>query len=58
MAQRVVAETNSQLELLSRKEIARQALSASRIIIARDLDTCVAISNQYGPALNYPDPRP
>ncbi|KJF75911.1 hypothetical protein UA45_21260, partial [Morganella morganii] len=49
MAQRVVAETNSQLELLSRKEIARQALSASRIIIARDLDTCVAISNQYGP---------
>ena len=49
MAQRVVAETNSQLELLSRKEIARQALSASRIIIARDTDTCVAISNQYGP---------
>uniref|UniRef100_UPI0039B0D846 histidinol dehydrogenase n=1 Tax=Morganella psychrotolerans TaxID=368603 RepID=UPI0039B0D846 len=49
LAKRVTEETNKQLALLSRKEIARQALAASRIIIARDLDTCVAISNQYGP---------
>ena len=59
MAQRVVAETNSQLELLSRKEIARQALSASRIIIARDLDTlCGDQQSVRSGALNYPDPRP
>ncbi len=34
---------------LPRAETARVALSASRIIVARDLAQCVAISNQYGP---------
>ena len=36
-------------ELPCRAETARVALSASRIIVARDLAQCVAISNQYGP---------
>ncbi|RFZ99091.1 histidinol dehydrogenase [Klebsiella pneumoniae] len=38
-----------QLAALPRAETARVALSASRIIVARDLAQCVAISNLYGP---------
>ncbi|ELY4815431.1 histidinol dehydrogenase [Cronobacter malonaticus] len=49
MAQAVNDATARQLEALPRAETARQALSASRIIVARDLAQCVAISNQYGP---------
>lgn len=49
MAQRVVKEISHQLANLPRAETARQALAASRVIIARDLAQCVAISNQYGP---------
>ena len=37
------------LAALPRAETARVALSASRIIVARDLAQCVAISNLYGP---------
>ncbi|EPC7250467.1 histidinol dehydrogenase [Cronobacter sakazakii] len=49
MAQAVADATARQLEALPRAETARQALSASRIIVASDLAQCVAISNQYGP---------
>ncbi|AHB69843.1 histidinol dehydrogenase [Cronobacter malonaticus] len=49
MAQAVADATARQLEALPRAETARQALTASRIIVARDLAQCVAISNQYGP---------
>ncbi|EOC0003918.1 histidinol dehydrogenase [Cronobacter turicensis] len=49
MAQAVAVATARQLEALPRAETARQALSASRIIVARDLAQCVEISNQYGP---------
>ncbi|WP_171965965.1 histidinol dehydrogenase [Cronobacter sakazakii] len=49
MAQAVADATARQLEVLPRAETARQALSASRIIVARDLAQCVTISNQYGP---------
>ncbi|EOW6772578.1 histidinol dehydrogenase [Cronobacter muytjensii] len=49
MAQAVADATARQLEALPRADTARQALSASRIIVARDLAQCVAISNQYGP---------
>ncbi|ELY2651867.1 histidinol dehydrogenase [Cronobacter sakazakii] len=49
MAQAVADATARQLEALPRVQTARQALSASRIIVARDLAQCVAISNQYGP---------
>ena len=49
MAQAVADATARQLEALPRAQTACQALSASRIIVARDLAQCVAISNQYGP---------
>lgn len=49
MAQAVAEAVERQLAALPRAETARKALSASRIIIARDLAQCVEISNQYGP---------
>ncbi|WP_024552614.1 histidinol dehydrogenase [Franconibacter helveticus 513] len=49
MAQAVSEAVERQLAALPRAETARKALSASRIIIARDLAQCVEISNQYGP---------
>lgn len=49
MAKRVGDAVELQLADLPRAETARQALSASRLIVARDLDQCIAISNQYGP---------
>jgi histidinol dehydrogenase len=49
MAKRVGEAVERQLADLPRAETARQALSASRLIVARDLAQCVAISNQYGP---------
>ncbi|HFZ8992981.1 TPA: histidinol dehydrogenase [Citrobacter freundii] len=49
MARRVSAAVERQLADLPRAETARQALSASRLIVAQDLAQCVAISNQYGP---------
>ncbi|MDU2496479.1 MAG: histidinol dehydrogenase [Klebsiella grimontii] len=49
MATRVAQAVERQLAALSRAETARGALSASRIIVARDIAQCVAISNQYGP---------
>ncbi|HIE0658414.1 MULTISPECIES: histidinol dehydrogenase [unclassified Providencia] len=48
-AQRVIEETETQLAQLSRAEIAREALSASRVIIADSIAQCVEISNRYGP---------
>ncbi|MEX9868633.1 histidinol dehydrogenase [Providencia huaxiensis] len=48
-AQRVIEETEKQLAQLSRAEIAREALSASRVIIADSISQCVEISNRYGP---------
>lgn len=49
LAKAVIAETETQLALLSRAEIAKQALTESRVIITRDLDQCIEISNSYGP---------
>lgn len=48
-AQRVIDETEKQLAEISRADIARAALSASRVIIADSIEQCVAISNRYGP---------
>ena len=48
-AQRVIDETEKQLAQLSRAAIAREALSASRVIIADSINQCVEISNRYGP---------
>ncbi|WP_407211195.1 histidinol dehydrogenase [Enterobacter cloacae] len=49
MAKRVGEAVERQLADLPRADTARRALSASRLIVARDLDQCIAISNQYGP---------
>ena len=49
MAQSVADAVERQLAELPRAETARQALAESRLIVARDLAQCVAISNQYGP---------
>lgn len=49
IAQAVVIEVELQLEQLSRKDIASQALENSRLIVTKDLQQCIDISNQYGP---------
>ncbi len=49
IAAAVARETEAQLALLSRGDIARRALEGSRLIVARDLAQCIEISNQYGP---------
>ncbi|NPE57064.1 histidinol dehydrogenase [Dickeya dadantii] len=49
MAQAVIEAVERQLTTLSRADIARQALASSRVVVARDLDQCIDISNQYGP---------
>ncbi|EMH4162868.1 histidinol dehydrogenase [Pluralibacter gergoviae] len=49
MAAKVAQAVERQLAQLSRADTARLALSASRLIVARDLAQCVEISNQYGP---------
>ena len=49
LARKVIAQITIQLTTLSRADIAQQALAESRIIIARDLEQCIEISNQYGP---------
>ncbi|MEB6378331.1 histidinol dehydrogenase [Leclercia adecarboxylata] len=49
MAKLVGEAVERQLADLPRADTARQALSASRLIVARDLDQCIAISNLYGP---------
>lgn len=49
IAQAVSDELEKQLVTLSRSAIARQALVESRLIVTKDLDQCIEISNQYGP---------
>ncbi|HHL2561304.1 TPA: histidinol dehydrogenase [Yersinia enterocolitica] len=49
IAQAVAVEVEQQLKQLSRADIARQALESSRLIITKDLQQCIDISNQYGP---------
>ena len=49
MAYAVAEAVERQLTALPRADTARQALAESRLIVARDLAQCVAISNQYGP---------
>jgi histidinol dehydrogenase len=49
VANRVRAEISSQLETLSRANIAAQSLANSRIIIVEDIESAVQISNSYAP---------
>lgn len=49
MAGKVADAVERQLAGLPRAETARQALAASRLIVAKDLAQCIDISNAYGP---------
>lgn len=49
LAEKVASEVDRQLLTLPRRAIAEKALSMSRIIVAKDLAECVAISNRYAP---------
>ncbi|AHM73247.1 histidinol dehydrogenase [Yersinia hibernica] len=49
IAKAVASAVEEQLQQLSRADIARQALESSRLIITKDLQQCIDISNQYGP---------
>ena len=49
LAKQTALYVEQQLAQLPRAEIARKALSHSRILIAEDLAQCVAISNEYAP---------
>lgn len=45
----VADELDKQVQLLSRKDIALQALKQSRLILTKDLSQAVEVSNRYGP---------
>ncbi|WP_392563796.1 histidinol dehydrogenase [Orbus wheelerorum] len=49
LASSVAIEITKQLSQLSRKDIAQQALKESRLIITKDINQCIEISNRYGP---------
>ncbi len=49
LAKAVAQAAARQLADLPRKDIAVKALSASRLIVVKDLDECVAVSNRYAP---------
>ena len=49
LAQEVQTEIEVQLALLSRADIARQALQNSLTILVRDIETAIEISNMYAP---------
>lgn len=58
--EKVQAQLKVQLTALPRQEIAKQALSQSAAIVVNDLETAIAISNQYGPehlSLQVDSPR-
>jgi len=46
---KVSLELEKQVSVLSRREIAEQALKQSRLILTKDLAQAVAVSNRYGP---------
>ncbi|MDR0559336.1 MAG: histidinol dehydrogenase [Prevotellaceae bacterium] len=49
VAEKVVDEINKQTELLPRKEIVKQSLENARIIVLKNIDECIALSNDYAP---------
>lgn len=49
MIDAVVAEVESQLNLLPRKEIATRALEHSKLIVLRDMEQVVEMVNEYAP---------
>ena len=49
MAEEVSMEVDRQLDLLPRKEMAAQSLLYSKLIIVKDIDEAVEITNEYAP---------
>ena len=49
MLQQVEEETLKQLDLLPRKEIAKQSLDNSRFVLVKDYDEAMQLSNAYAP---------
>lgn len=49
LAEQVKKEIDKQIKTLPRQSIAEKALIKSRLIVTKDLEQCIAISNQYGP---------
>ncbi|NII10332.1 histidinol dehydrogenase [Oleiagrimonas sp. C23AA] len=60
LAEAVAAQVNTQMAQLSRREIAAEAISQSRLIVVENLDQAAALSNAYAPEhliLNVAEPR-
>lgn len=60
IAEKTVQEIDRQLKGLTRKEIARKAMTHCRIVMVNDLQTAMTIANQYAPEhllLQIDDPR-
>lgn len=49
LADKVLAEVERQLELLPRKEIASKSVANSKIILVKDLEEVVDVTNEYAP---------
>ncbi|MDR0873331.1 MAG: histidinol dehydrogenase [Prevotellaceae bacterium] len=49
LAEKVMIEVEKQVELLPRVDLARKALENSKIIIVRNIDEAIALTNEYAP---------
>lgn len=49
LIQQVIEQIETQLEKLPRKEIAEKALQNSKIILLKNIDEAIALTNQYAP---------
>lgn len=49
LIQQVIEQIETQLEKLPRKEIAEKALKNSKIILLKNIDEAIALTNQYAP---------
>ncbi len=49
LVEKVQAEVARQLEALPRKEIAAQALAHSKLVVVRDMDEAMELTNRYAP---------
>lgn len=49
LAEKVLAEVDSQLQLLPRKEIAEKSVANSKIILVKDLEEVIDVTNEYAP---------
>lgn len=49
LAEKVLAEVERQLQLLPRKEIAEKSVTNSKIILVKDLEEVIDVTNEYAP---------